>query len=234
MKLNKVLTVDQAPVNLVTDDVRLDLKSPGRAIFRVLSEAPLKGLVTLDIGYNERALQRHFIGYVERSTPSSGTQQVLYCREMSAVLAQRLPLNLRHVDLRAVLREISEQTGLSFRHPDQPYTRLKTPYFYNLSTGYLALDSMSRVFNIPDYIWHQQGNGEIFVGSWADSFFGQRPAVQLPVELFDGYQGNQSATIAALPGIRPGATFNDCRRITSVSLSDQSMGIKWTVPSAAA
>lgn len=234
MKLNKVLTVDQVPVNLVTDDVRLDLKSPGRAIFTVFSQAPLKGLVTLDIGYNESSLQRHFIGYVERSTPSSGTQQVLYCREMSAVLAQRLPLNLRHVDLRAVLTEISEQTGLSFRHPDQPYARLKTPYFYNLSTGYLALDSMSRVFNIPDYIWHQQGNGEIFVGSWADSFFGQRPAVQLPVELFDGYQGNQSATIAALPGIRPGATFNDGRRITSVSLSDQSMGIKWTVPSAAA
>ncbi|AJO81048.1 hypothetical protein [Pseudomonas sp. MRSN 12121] len=234
MKLHKVLTVGGARVALVTDDVRLDLKSPGRATFSVQSEAPLKGLVTLDIGYNEGTLQRHFLGYVERCTASNGVLQVLYCRELSAVLAQRLPMNLRHVDLRAVLSEISDKTGLGFRVPDKPYARVKVPYFYNLSTGYLALDSISRVFNIPDYIWHQQGNGEVFVGSWSDSFFGQRPPLQLPVELFDGYQGNQSAMIAALPGIRPGATFNNGERITSVALSDEKMGIKWTRQSAAA
>jgi len=95
--------------------VRLDIKSPGRATFTVQAGESLKGLVTLDIGYNERTLQRHFLGYVERSTAANSTQQVVTCRELSSILANPLPLNLRHVDLQAVLAEISDKTGLGFR-----------------------------------------------------------------------------------------------------------------------
>ncbi len=190
--------------------------------------------VTLDIGYNEGTLQRHFIGYVERCTAANGVQQVLFCRELAAILAKPLPLNLRHVDLRAVLTEISQQTGLRFRVPEQPYASVKAPYFYSLAAGYQAMDSLARVFNIPDFIWQQQGDGEVFVGSWADSFFGARSALQLPVELFEGYQGNQSAMVAALPGLRPGATINQGERITSVTLSHSQMAIRWTTQSAAA
>ena len=89
--------------------------------------------------------------------------------ELAAVLANPLPLNLRHVDLRAVLTKVSEQTGLRFRVPDQPYASVKTPYFYSLAAGYQAMDSLARVFSIPDFTWHQLGNGEVFAGSWADS-----------------------------------------------------------------
>ncbi|CAM3274566.1 hypothetical protein PSFL6913_26215 [Pseudomonas fluorescens] len=193
-----------------------------------------KGLVTLDIGYNGNTLQRHFIGYVERSTTASSTQQVLFCRELAAILANPLPLNLRHVDLRAVLVDISQHTGLRFRVPDRPYAGVKAPFFYSLAAGYQAMDSLARVFNIPDFIWQQQGDGEVFVGSWADSFFGVRSPLQLPVELFDDYQSNQSAMIAALPGLRPGATINNGERITSVALIDNQMAIRWTTQSAAA
>ena len=190
--------------------------------------------MTLDIGYNGNTLQRHFIGYVERSTTASSTQQVLFCRELAAILANPLPLNLRHVDLRAVLVEIGQHTGLRFRVPDRPYAGVKAPFFYSLAAGYQAMDSLARVFNIPDFIWQQQGDGEVFVGSWADSFFGVRPPLQLPAELFDDYQGNQSAMIAALPGLRPGATINYGERITSVALVDNQMAIRWTTQSAAA
>jgi hypothetical protein len=96
------------------------------------------------------------------------------------------------------------------------------------------MDSLASVFNIPDFIWQQQGDGDVFVGSWADSFFGIRSPLQLPVELFDGYQGNQSAMIAALPGLRPGATINPGERITSVTLAGNQMAIKWTTQSVAA
>ncbi|ANF84693.1 prophage PssSM-01 [Pseudomonas antarctica] len=96
------------------------------------------------------------------------------------------------------------------------------------------MDSLAIVFSILDFIWLQQGDGEVFVGSWADSFFGVRSALQLPVELFDDYQGNQSAMIAALPGLRPGATINHGERITSVALIDNQMAIRWTTQSAAA
>lgn len=204
--------------------MRLDIKSPGRATFTVQAGEVLKGLVTLGIGYNERTLQRHFLGYVERSTVANSTQQLVVCRELASILANPLPLNLRHVDLQAVLAEISDKTGLGFRIPDKAYAKVKAPYFYSLAAGYLAMDSLASVFSIPDFIWQQQGDGEVFVGSWADSFFGTRSALQLPVELFDGYQGNQSAMIAPLPGLRPGATINQGERITSVTLAGKSNG----------
>jgi hypothetical protein len=103
-----------------------------------------------------------------------------------------------------------------------------------LAAGYQAMDSLARVFSIPDFIWQQQGNGEVFVGSWADSFFGVRAPLQIPTELFDGYQGNQSAMVAALPGLRPGATINQGERVTSVALANDQMAIRWKTQSAAA
>lgn len=233
MKLHKVLTIGGQRYALVKDDVRLDAANTGRATLTIQSAAAVKGLVTLDIGYNERTLQRHFIGYVERCTAVNSIEQVLFCRELVAVLANPLPLNLRHVDLRAVLAQISTETGLRFRVPDRPYASLKVPFFYCLAAGYQAMDSLARVFGIPDFIWQQQGNGEVYVGSWADSFFGQREPLQIPAGLLDNYQGNQSAMIAALPGLRPGATINNGERITSVALVDDQMAIRWKTQSAA-
>lgn len=227
MKLHKVLSIDGTAYPLVKEDVRLTLSSPGRATFTIQARGAVKGLVTLDLGYNDSPLQRHFLGFVERCTQSNQIEQVLVCREMAGILARPLPMNLRHADLRTVLGEISNQTGLKFRVPDQAYTRTKTPFFYNLATGYQAMDTLAKVFSIDDFIWQQQGDGEVFVGSWAHSFFGARSALQLPVELFNDYQGNQSAMIAPLPGLRPGATINQGERITHVMLSGNQMGIRW-------
>lgn len=233
MKLHKVLTIAGKAYPLVNDEVRLDLRSPGRASFTIKADAQVRGVVMLDMGYNESALQRHFIGHVERCTAANTQQQVLFCRELTSVLALPLPMNLRHVDLREVLAEISARTGLRFRVPDKPYAKVRTPFFYSLAAGYQAMDSLARVFNIPDFIWQQQGDGEVFVGSWADSFWGARAPLQLPVELFDGYQGNQSATVAALPGLRPGATINQGERITSVTLAGTQLAIRWKTQFAA-
>ena len=234
MKLHKVLSIGGAVHDLVKDDVRLDLATPGRAQFTIKSTVPVSGLVTLDIGYNDSPLQRHFIGYVERSTSVNQVEQVLYCRELAAILAKPLPLNLRHADLRTVLAAIGEQTGLRFRVPAQAYASTKAPFFYSLASGFQAMDSLARVFSIPDMIWQQQGDGEVFVGSWEHSFFGARSPLQLPVELFSNYQGNQSAVIAALPGLRPGATINQGERVTSVALVGTEMAIKWKTQSGAA
>lgn len=223
MKLHKVLAINGAPIRLIKEDVRLDATSPGRANFTVQSPVQLKGLVTLDIGY------------VERCTAANAVEQVLFCRELAAVLANPLPLNLRHVDLRDVLAEVSEQTGLRFRVPDRLYACVKAPYFYSLAAGYQAMDSLARVFSIPDFTWHQLGSGEVFAGSWADSFFGARAPLQIPTELFDGYQGNQSAMIAALPGGGGATRCNDQQRRArhTVALTNDQMAIRWTTQSAA-
>lgn len=233
MKLHQVISVSGQVLDLVKADVRLELRNSGRATFTVQANAPLKGLVTFDICYNDKPLQRHFIGYVARCTAANTKHQVLFCRELAAILAKPLPMNLRHVDLRAVLEEASRQTGLLFRVPDRPYATTRAPFYYSLATGYQTMESQAQVFNIPDFVWQQQGDGEAFVGSWADSYFGVRAALQLPIELFDGYQGNQSAMIAALPGLRPGASINQGERVTHVALADNQMAIRWKMQSAA-
>ncbi|WP_455823860.1 hypothetical protein [Pseudomonas graminis] len=230
MKPDIVVRVNGQPFALVQHDVRLNLQNPGRASFTIKSPIPQSGLVTLDLGYNGNPLHRHFVGYIERSTTANRQEQILFCREVAAVLNYPLPMALRHVDLRGVLIEASRITGLRFRVPDAPYAKVRTPYFYSLAGGVQAMDSLAQVFNIPDFIWHQQGDGEIYVGSWADSYWGARPALQLPVELFDSYQGNQSAEIAALPGLRPGAMINQGQRITAVTLTGTQMVLKWKKP----
>ena len=232
-KLHKVLTIGGVVYPLVSDDVRLELRTPGRATLTIKAAAPVRGLVTLDIGYNDSSLQRHFLGYVERCTPSNAIEQVLFCRELAAILANPLPLNLRHADLSTVLVEINQKTGLSFRVPDKAYAKVKAPFFYNLAAGYQAMDSLPRVFGITDFIWQQQGNGEVFVGSWVDSFFGTRSPLQLPIDLFSDYQNNQSAMIGALPGLRPGVSINQGERITQVTLTGNHMAIRWKTQSAA-
>lgn len=230
MKPHIVVRINGEPFALVQHDVRLELRTPGRASLTIQSPSALRGLVTLDLGYNDKALHRHFVGYVERCTTANGQEQILFCREVAAVLDYPLPMALRHVDLTAVLKEISRLTGLRFRVPDASYARVRVPYFYSLAGGIQAMDSLGQVFGIPDFIWHQQGDGEVYVGSWADSYWGLRPALQLPVELFDSYQGNQSAEIAALPGLRPGAMINQGQRITAVTLAGTQMVLKWTKP----
>lgn len=227
MKLHKVVNINGQAVDLVQDDVRLELFSPGRAVLTVRSEQPLRGLVSLDMGYNDKPLQRHFLGYVERSTQAGAQEQLLYCRELTAILQQPLPMTLRHVDLATVLLQVSQQTGLRFRVPARDYAKTRAPFFYSLGNGLQALDSLAQVFTIPDFVWHQQGDGEVYVGSWADSYWGNRPALQLPVQLFDHYQGNRSASVAALPGLRPGATINQGLRITSVTLAETQMVLQW-------
>lgn len=230
MKLHKSLSINGSTYDLVSDEVRLDLRNPGRAKFLIRSSKPLRGLVTLDIGYNDKPLQRHFVGYVERCTPSNSQEQIVFCREVAAILTHPLPMGLRHVNLGEVLSEVSKRTGLRFRVPDAPYAKVKTPYFYSLAAGIQTMDSLAQVFGIADFLWHQQGDGEVYVGSWADSFWGSRPPLQLPVELFDNYLGNRSATIAALPGLRPGASINQGERITSVILSGTEMTLQWKKP----
>ena len=195
MKLPKVLAINGVSIGLTKEDVRLDAANPGRANFTVQSVEALKGRVTLDVGYNDRTLQRRFIGYVERCTAANAVLRVLFCRELAAVLTNSQPLNLRHVNLRTVLAQVREQAGLRFHVPDRPYASMKAPYFYSLVAACQATDSLARVFSIPDFTWYPLGNGKVFVGRWGDSFDG----------------------VAALAGLRSGATINHGERITRVT-----------------
>jgi hypothetical protein len=83
------------------------------------------------------------------------------------------------------------------------------------------------VFGIPDYIWVQQSNGEIFCGAWSDSFFAdidETSALKIPEDLFHSQLSSGSFKVAAIPGLRPGFKIND-NFITDIQLTGNTMAI---------
>lgn len=222
MKLQKRLLVASEEIPLVSEDIRLDLDRPGRAIFQVRATGMLAGSVSFALGWHfDAALTLFFAGEVERSVRVDAVQQRLFCREVTARLDAPHPLALRHPNLRAVLAAYAARTGLSFLVPDKPYASRRAPYFGVLGSGFHGLASLGAVFSIPDYFWQAQGDGQIFVGSWQDSRW---PG--LPVELPQAMQSQATAgggqTIPAIPGLRPGAVING-QRVQSVRLAGHEM-----------
>lgn len=81
---------------LVSEDVRLELSAPGRAVFQVATSEPVSGEVLFTMGYGvDDADTLFFAGFVERYLPVDDTQARLMCREMSARMDKAIPLALR-------------------------------------------------------------------------------------------------------------------------------------------
>ena len=228
MRLVRQLQVAGKSLHVIDEKVKLDLAAPGRAIFTVAEPGNISSnqLVVFELGYAGRELQRWFIGYVEKVVPVGNARAKLFCRQLSAVLANKLPLDLRHVSLRDVLTKINQDTGLNFATPDQDYAKRQVANFYNLGTGYQAMNMLGRVFNIPDFIWQQQGNGVIYVGSWADSRWSQVKNIVLPANMFDQVQANNQARLPAMPQLRPGLRLNG-KRLTEITFQQNHMDLIW-------
>lgn len=225
MKWSAIVSVAGDEMPLVSDDIRLELRSPGRANFTIKCDTPPSGLVTFDIGYN-KSLQRYFIGFVESSSEISKGTYMIFCRELTASLNRPLPIVMRNVTMHDTIQQIAELTALQFNLPDKAYANTATPCFYNIGSGYFALDSLGDVFDIPDYIWQQQGDGKVFAGSWSDSRWAQRETT-IPEKYFDKYLSTNNAVIAAIPTLRPGVQINQGKRIKSIQLSNGKMTVTW-------
>lgn len=227
MKLVKTLRVNNQPFTVVDDEIRLDLTSPGRANFSVISDQTLSGIVQLDIGYTGRQTQRYFTGYIEQCLTLDNRSVRIFCRELTAVLNKDIPLALRNVNLEEVLKQIGNQTGLEFITPKKGYSVERVPFFHHLAGGYMALDTCGPVFNIPDFIWQQQGDGSVFVGSWQDSRWATR-GIDIPNKWLTEQQQTDQATIPLMPPLRPGVLFNDKYRVDSLRLTKERMDITWS------
>ncbi|MFA0814093.1 hypothetical protein, partial [Microbulbifer epialgicus] len=114
--------------------------SPGRAAFTVCSSPSLNGLIQLNIGYNPNKLQCFFIGYIANCAPVDNDRKKLLCRELTAALAQLVPVAERYVTLAGVLGAVSAMTGLRFITGTDSYTDNKAPAFYSAGTGYWVMD----------------------------------------------------------------------------------------------
>lgn len=230
MRLNRVLTINNIKRDLVDDHIVLDLAAPGRAEFTIVSDEETVNknqLVTFDFGYSSQdEMQRWFIGVTDQVVTTGDKRVKIFCRELSSVLSHTLPLSLRHVSLRDVLKAINSMTGLNFSTPDQDYATHKVANFYNLGTGYQAMAALESVFDIPDFIWQQQ-SGVIYVGSWADSRWASVKNMLLPENLFIEHSAQNSAKVAAFPSYRPGIRING-KRINIIEFAGNHMVLKWT------
>lgn len=229
MKLGRVLTIGDKTYPLIEERVLLALNAAGRAQFMIDAGgdtiAPYTP-IALDIGYTQHAtMSRLFLGYIEQVVKVDTRRVRLFCRELSAVLQASLPLNLRHPTLKDVLTAVHARMALNFSIPEQKYSTTKVPHFSNLGNGYQAIDTLGRVFSIDDFIWQQQGGGVVYAGSWADSRWNGRE-VAFPETMFKAHLSSQSAEIAAVPELRPGAVING-KRLTKVEFAANSMMLTW-------
>ncbi|MGS0824824.1 hypothetical protein ACVBIO_03350 [Shewanella sp. 0m-8] len=217
-------TVNAKQVELKNHWLVLKSDSPGTCQITVNTKVNRLDKVALDLGWGEM-VDRVFIGYVERVMPAVNGWYTLFCRELAASLAFNLSVMLRHPTMRQVLDEVSAQTGLSFVVPDKAYANASIPCFYCDGSGYEILDNIGRAYQIPDFIWQQQGNGQIYIGSYQDSYWHNKPVV-IPNALMTNHQAGRTATMPAAPMVRPNVTANN-ERIKSVEFKQTEMIISW-------
>ncbi|ABZ75908.1 conserved hypothetical protein [Shewanella halifaxensis HAW-EB4] len=217
-------TVNAKPVELKNHWLVLKSDSPGTCQITVNTKVNRLDKVALDLGWGDM-VDRVFIGYVERVMPAVNGWYTLFCRELAASLAFNLSVMLRHPTMRQVLDEVTKQTGLDFVVPDKAYSETAIPCFYCDGSGYEILDNIGRAYQIPDFIWHQQGNGKIYIGSYQDSFWHDKPVV-IPTSMMTNHQVGRTATMPATPMVRPHVTANN-ERIKSVEFRQTQMIISW-------
>ena len=228
MRLNRVLNINNVKQEIVEERIALDLSAPGRAEFTIIENNTIlqNQLVTFDLGYSSQdKMQRWFIGLTEKIVKTGDKRLKVFCRELSSVLSNSLQLSLRHVDLNGVLKAINSMTGLNYSTPNKDYSTTKVANFYSLGTGYQAMAALETVFNIPDFMWQQQ-SGVIYVGSWADSRWSKIKNMILPENIFNQHGAQNTATVGAIPALRPGMRING-KRINIIEFAGNQMVIKW-------
>ncbi|MEN9533419.1 MAG: hypothetical protein RIQ83_2643 [Pseudomonadota bacterium] len=227
MKLSTRLTLGGQPTHLVDHDIVLDLSAGGRAALTIEGSATKGQTLTVDTGYNGE-LRRWFTGYVYDVQPAANGASKLLCRELAGILGSRFPVSIQHATLRSLLTWLTDQTSLTFLLPDgADYTDTPIPNFTSAGTGYQLLDHAGRAFSVPDFIWHQQPDGAIFVGSHAHSRWADK-AVELD-PAFSAKQAGSSFTMAPIPAMRPGAIVNG-KRVVRVRLKGDEMTLTTATP----
>lgn len=230
MKLTRNLNIGGQPVALDDVNIMLELNACGRGFITAQGDASWQGqIVTLDIGDSNMML-RWFTGYVERSQPADNGWQRLFVREMAGALARPHPVSLQHPTLTQVCQELTNSLGIPFSIPTADYATTPTPHFTHSGTGYQLLSALGTAFGIDDFIWQPLPEGVIFVGSYKDSYWSNKP-VTIPKEFAVDHQAGNTLTIPAIQSLRPGANING-QRINSVRLHGDNMELQWLMTNA--
>jgi hypothetical protein len=225
MKLDKRLLIDNEPRVLSYEQVILELSAGGRATFVVQGTVTKKQLVKFDIGY-QGDMRQYFYGVVTKAQPAETGYTRIMVRELSGLLAMRWPISIQHATAAQVIAQLSHDTGLNFVLPEnKAYTETAIPHFVSQGSGYQVLENIGHAYSIADFCWYQQTNGDIYLGSYADSRWPSRP-IKIPDALGTKQRGGNSMTLAVIPAIRPGVIANG-KRLTKVEFSGHEMTLYW-------
>ncbi|WP_419237913.1 hypothetical protein ACN08P_11140 [Photobacterium leiognathi subsp. mandapamensis] len=198
--------------------------TPGRATLTVEGNPDPNTMVAVDLGWGDN-ISRVFLGYIEKVQPADNGWSSIFCRELSAILFKPLNVTLRHPTLMQVLEEVTNQTGLQFVVPDKAYSKTAIPCFYSDGNGYRVLDELAQAFSIDDLFWQQQGNGQVFVGEWQDSYWASRP-ITIPQEMMTKHTASRSAKVPAIPRLKPGVVANGLR-LSAVEFEGTEVKMTW-------
>lgn len=198
--------------------------APGRAKLTIKGDAEPNQIVAIELGWGD-SMRRVFTGYIERVSPTAPGYVSVFCRETAAVLYHPLNVVMRHPTLMQLLSNVTQQTGIQFVVPEKAYTKSPIPCFYSTGNGYRVLDELAQAFGIPDFMWQQQGDGKIFVGSWGDSFWADKP-VTIPANIMNAHQSQKTVTVPCTPHFKPGVLVNG-RRLATVEHTGTESAITW-------
>lgn len=222
MNIRKSLTIGGQQYKLVSDDIRLELCSTGRAVFQLQATESVSGVVQYHVGYSSQDKDRlFFTGYVESCHKVDNSQQRIFCRELGGILDKHWPVSLRHPTLKDVLEHYTELTGLVFIVPEREYSTTRVPFFQTLGDGFHGMAMLGDVFQISDFVWNPQPDGQIYVGSWADSRWATRP-LNVPEKWFKRVLADGSKCCPVIPALRPGAVLTG-QRVKQVQLKGHEM-----------
>lgn len=216
--------VNNEKIDIKDHWVVLQATTPGTCQITVKQKVKKFSQAAVDLGWG-KMVDRVFVGYVERVMPAVNGWYTLFCRELAASLRFNFSIMLRHPTMKQILAELTKQSGIEFVIPNKAYAETSIPCFYCDSSGYAILDNIGRAYQIKDFIWQQQGSGKVFIGSYADSFWQDKP-IQIPNNLMTDHQVGRIATMAAAPMIRPYVTANN-ERIEKVEFKETKMTISW-------
>lgn len=224
MKLINNLLINDVGFQLSSFDVRLFEDLPGNASFIVVSDEKPSGVVTFKMGYVGRAAYWVFIGYIEKCIQHSSSSWAITCKEFSNALQIDCAISLVHCTLTDVLNELHRLTKISFVIGEGDYSSLKVPRFQSSGSGFDVCQSIQQVFDIDDFIVQQQGDGSVFIGSWSDAFWSDKP-VDVDSQFHVDSWANKTV-LPIIPAIRPGCILNG-ERVKSVRHHESKMMVTY-------
>lgn len=228
MKIIKTVYINNEYRQLAANSLVLELTAGGRGALTVEGDVETGSIVTIQMGVDGESAT-WFSGYVTKSNSAENGYSRIVVREFCYLLNKELSVSIQHATFKDVLARLTELTKIQFAVPEEAdYLNTRISNFTAAGTGYQILKDAGRAFTIPDFCWFQQTGPVVWVGSYADSRWADKP-VTIPVVVSDLNRGSNFLKTVIIPSIRPGAIVNN-QRITKVTIEDDSMTLEW-IPS---